>query len=391
MGHGSSNKPLRYGMVGGGSGAFIGGVHRKAAALDSQAVLTAGAFSSTPEKSLASAKELGLAAERSYGTYAEMFEKEAARAEGDRIDFVTIVTPNDSHYPIAKAALEAGFHVVLDKPSTHTSGQSAELSALARSKGLVCCVTYNYTGNAMVRQAAQMVSEGQIGKVRKVFVEYHQGWLATKLEDSGLKQAAWRTDPARAGLGGALGDIGSHAENLVSFVTGLQIESLCADLTSFVPGRQLDDDGTVLLRFQGGAKGVLTCSQVCCGCDNSLTIRVYGETGGLQWHQETPEVLKVSDVDGASREIVRGGAGVGGRALAATRTPSGHPEGYLEAFGNIYLGAIEAIRAADGGQVDGVLGGEIPTIDDGQRGVRFIELCVQSSKSDSAWVAWTNA
>ncbi|MFT5422347.1 MAG: putative dehydrogenase [Phycisphaerales bacterium] len=390
MGHGSSNKPLKYGMVGGGTGAFIGGVHRKAAALDSQAVLIAGAFSSTPEKSLASAKELGLASDRSYGTYTEMFEREAARPEGDRIDFVSIVTPNDSHYPIAKAALEAGVHVVLDKPSTHTSAQSAELAELATGKGLVCCVTYNYTGNAMVRQAAQMVSEGQIGAIRKVFVEYHQGWLATKLEDSGLKQAAWRTDPARAGLGGALGDIGSHAENLVAFITGLQIESLCADLTSFVPGRLLDDDGTVLLRFRGGAKGVLTCSQVCCGCDNSLTIRVYGETGGLAWHQETPEVLKVSALDGSTREMVRGGAGVGGRALAATRTPAGHPEGYLEAFGNIYLGAIEAIRAKMGQAVDGVLAGEIPTIQDGQRGVRFIELCVQSANSGANWVDWSD-
>lgn len=384
MGH-----ALKYGMVGGGKGSFIGEVHRKAAAIDRKAELVAGAFSSDPDRAKASGMELGLADDRCYGSWQEMLEKEAARPEGDRIDFVSIVTPNDTHYPVAKGCLEAGFHVVLDKPATHTSAQSDELIALAESKGLLCCVTYNYTGNAMARQAAETVASGALGTIRKVFVEYHQGWLATPLEESGMKQAAWRTDPKKAGLGGALGDIGSHAENLVHFVTGLEIEQLACDLTAFVPGRALDDDGSVLLRFNGGAKGVMTFSQVCVGRANSLSLRIYGEKGGLEWAQETPETLVFHNVDGTTKELCRGGDGVGTRAQAATRTPAGHPEGYLEAFANIYLGAIETIRAKRGESVDGALAKEIPTIADGRRGVRFIELCVESSKAGALWVEWS--
>ncbi|MEX0875849.1 MAG: Gfo/Idh/MocA family oxidoreductase, partial [Phycisphaerales bacterium] len=284
------SKRMTYAMVGGGIGAFIGEVHRRAISLDDRAVLVAGALSSTPEKSAQSAEQLGLDPDRSYGTYQELFECESQR--DDRVDFVSIVTPNDTHYPIAKMALEHGFHVVLDKPATHTSEQARELALLARSKGLLCFVTYNYTGYAMMRQAAAMVREGQLGTIRKVFVEYHQGWLASDLESSGQKQASWRTDPKRAGLGGALGDIGTHAENLAAFVSGLEIESVHAELSAFVPGRALDDDASVLIRYEGGAKGVLTASQICIGEGNGLTLRIYGDQGGLRWRQETPDELR---------------------------------------------------------------------------------------------------
>lgn len=382
--------PLRYAMVGGGTGSFIGAVHRKAAALDGQAVLVAGALSSTPERSMQSAREIGLPEDRAYPSWQALLDAESKRRVGDRPDFISIVTPNDTHHPIAKGALEAGFHVVLDKPATHTSAQAAELARLADANHLLCCVTYNYTGNAMVRQAAAMIADGTIGSVRRVLVEYHQGWLATALEQTGMKQAAWRTDPARAGLGGALGDIGTHAENLLGFITGLKIESLCSDLTSFVPGRRLDDDVSVLLRLEGGAKGTLTCSQVCVGEDNNLSIRVYGDKGGLTWRQQTPERLIHAPLDGAPRTLVRGGPGLSERATHATRLPAGHPEGYLEAFANIYLGAIDAIRARRDGAEPSGLGAEIPTMREARRSVRFIELCVESATKGAPWIEWTD-
>lgn len=381
--------PLKYAMVGGGSGSFIGAVHRKAAALDGRAELVAGALSSTPERSLASAREIGLEETRAYASWQEMLERESARPEGERPDFVSVVTPNDTHYPIAKAALEAGLHVVCDKPFTHTVEQAAELRDLAASKNLVCCVTYNYSGYPMVREASELVRTGALGPIRKVHVEYHQGWLATKLEDTGMKQASWRTDPKRAGLGGALGDIGTHAEQLVRFVTDLEIDTLYADCTSFVDGRALDDDASVLLRFaeRDGvrAKGVMTVSQVCTGEGNPLTLRVYGERGGLRWKQETPETLTLLSVDSDPRTLSRGNDTLSDRAQRATRLPGGHPEGFIEAFANIYLGAIEAIELAKAGQPvpQASLAADIPQAQDGLEGVRFVERCVSS---DGAWV-----
>lgn len=378
---------LPYAMIGGGTGSFIGAVHRKAAALDGRLRLAAGAFSSTPERSRASAAEIGIAPDRAYGTWQQLIEAEAARTGPDRIAFVTIVTPNHLHFAPVKAALQAGLHVVCDKPFTVNVGQAEELAGLARDRGLVCAVTYNYSGYPMVRHASELVRTGMLGQVRKVFVEYHQGWLATPLEATGMKQAAWRTDPAQAGAGGSLGDIGTHAEQLVRFVTGLEIGSLCADLTAFVHGRQLDDDAAVLLRFNDSlAKGVLTCSQVCIGEGNNLSLRVYGETGALTWRQERPDELVLAALGGEPRLLTRGSEGLGKRAKAATRLPPGHPEGFLEAFANLYAGVAEAIEAKRAGREPGPLARELPTAHDGLAGVRFVEACTSSAAAGSAWV-----
>ena len=376
---------LTYAMIGGGIGAFIGEVHRRAISLDDRARLVAGALSSTPEKSKLSAEQLGLDPDRSYGSYEELFEQESKR--DDRVDFVSIVTPNDTHYMIAKMALEHGFHVVLDKPATHTSEQAQELAELARRHGLVCCVTYNYTGYPMVRQARAMIQSGELGNIRKVYAEYHQGWLANDLEASGQKQAAWRVDPKRAGLGGALGDIGTHAENLVGFVTGLEIESVYANLNSFVPGRLLDDDASVMMRFTNGAHGVLTASQVCIGEGNGLTLRIHGDKGSIWWRQETPDELRVAMLDENPVTYTRGGPGLHEVASISARIPQGHPEGYLEAFGNIYRGAIDAIIAKREGVDPSRMAQLIPSIEDGERGVRFVERCVESAKKN-AQVDW---
>lgn len=376
---------LTYAMIGGGIGAFIGEVHRRAISLDDRARLVAGALSSTPEKSKLSAEQLGLDPDRSYGSYEELFEQESKR--DDRVDFVSIVTPNDTHYMIAMMALEHGFHVVLDKPATHTSEQAQELAELARRHGLVCCVTYNYTGYPMVRQARAMIQSGELGNIRKVYAEYHQGWLANDLEASGQKQAAWRVDPKRAGLGGALGDIGTHAENLVGFVTGLEIESVYANLNSFVPGRLLDDDASVMMRFTNGAHGVLTASQVCIGEGNGLTLRIHGDKGSIWWRQETPDELRVAMLDENLVTYTRGGPGLHEDASISARIPQGHPEGYLEAFGNIYQGAIDAIIAKREGVDPSRMAQLIPSIEDGERGVRFVERCVESAKKN-AQVDW---
>jgi predicted dehydrogenase len=376
---------LTYAMIGGGIGAFIGEVHRRAISLDNRATLVAGALSSTPEKSKQSAEQLGLDPDRGYGSYAELFERESVR--NDRADFVSIVTPNDTHFPIAKLALEHGFHVVLDKPATHTSEQALELADLASEKGLVCCVTYNYTGYPIIRQARAMIEAGELGEIRKVYAEYHQGWLASNLEESGQKQAAWRVDPARAGLGGALGDIGTHAENLVAFVTGLEIETLRADLNAFVPGRALDDDASVMMRFTNGAHGVLTASQICIGEGNGLTLRVHGDKGSLWWNQETPDVLRVALLDENPVTYSRGGPGLSDDAAISSRIPQGHPEGYLEAFGNIYKGAIDAIISSRDGSGPSRLAQLTPTIHDGIRGVKFVERCVESANKN-AQVNW---
>ncbi len=371
---------LTYAMIGGGIGAFIGEVHRRAISLDDRARLVAGALSSTPEKSKLSAEQLGLDPDRSYGSYEELIEQESKR--DDRVDFVSIVTPNDTHYPIAKMALEHGFHVVLDKPATHTSEQAQELADLAERQGLVCCVTYNYTGYPMVRQARAMIEMGELGNIRKVYAEYHQGWLANDLEASGQKQAAWRVDPKRAGLGGALGDIGTHAENLVGFITGLEIESVYANLISFVSGRLLDDDASVMMRFTNGAHGVLTASQVCIGVGNGLTLRIHGDKGSIWWRQESPDELRVAMLDENPVTYTRGGPGLHEDASISARIPQGHPEGYLEAFGNIYRGAIDAIIAKRDGVDPSRMAQLIPSIEDGERGVRFVERCVESANKN---------
>jgi len=377
---------LKIGMVGGGQGAFIGAVHRRAATLDGEAVLVAGALSSTPDKARASGKALGLADARNYGTWQEMIKGEGALAPDQRIGLVSIVTPNDTHFAIAKAFAAAGFNVVVDKPMVHSSEQARDLIRVVEETGVVFAVTYNYTGYPMVQLAAEMVRLGEIGDVRKVIVEYLQGWLAARLESTGQKQADWRTDPARAGLGGALGDIGSHAENLVSTITGLQIAGLCADLTTFVAGRRLDDDAAILLRFNNGARGMLSASQVCIGEENNLTIRVYGDKGSLAWRQEVPNQLRVTLAGGSTRLITRGGPEAGPVAAASTRLPAGHPEGFHEAFANIYRGVFQAIHAKRTGATAPTVPLPFPTVHDGARGVRFIEKAVESSRGGGVWI-----
>jgi predicted dehydrogenase len=387
-----ANRVLRMGMVGGGQGAFIGGVHRMAARLDNSVEFVAGALSSTSERSKESGRALGLDAGRIYGTWEEMVAGEKARPRDDRVDFVSIVAPNDCHYPCAKGFVEAGFNVVLDKPMVHTSTQARELIALVRKTGVIFAVTYNYSGYPMVKQAREMVHAGEFGVIRKVIVEYNQGWLATKLEDTGQKQADWRTDPTRSGVGGAIGDIGSHAEQLVHYVTGLHLESICADLTTFVPDRRLDDDANLLLRFaprngdEPGARGVLTASQVCIGRENDLRLRVYGDRGGLEWRQEEPNTLTVHALGEPDRIFRRGNDNLAPEAAAATRLPPGHPEAFIEAFANIYRGVCSAIRHKQAGKAGG---GEAyldyPTVLDGARGVHFIEKAVKSAASDQKW------
>ena len=374
-------------MVGGGRGAFIGAVHRIAAALDQQVELVCGAFSSDPEKSRASGADLYLPANRCYGSYAEMITSEAALPAEQRMDFVAIVTPNHMHFPPAKLALENGFHVLSDKPATFDLAEAKELAAIVKRTGLLYGLTHNYTGYPLVKQAREMVATGQLGKIRKVVVEYPQGWLSTRLEASGQKQAAWRTDPKRSGAAGSMGDIGTHAENLAEYISGLHISELAADLTSFVKGRKLDDDGNVLLRFKGGAKGVLHCSQISVGEENNLNIRVYGELGGLEWHQREPNTMLVKWPDQPMQVYRTANGYLGNAAKAAGRTPPAHPEGYLEAFANIYKNFANAIRARleqrKLAKDDPAL--DFPKIADGVRGMAFIEAVVKSSRKNAAW------
>jgi predicted dehydrogenase len=376
---------LRMGMVGGGRDAFIGAVHRKACALDGQIDFVAGALSSNPDKALASGRDLGLSPDRNYPSWGAMLNAELKRpVDGPdaRIDFVSIVTPNDTHFSIAKEFAAAGFHVVCDKPLVHSTVQARELIDAVKKSGVVFAVTYNYSGYPMVKQARHMVREGQLGEIRKVIVEYNQGWLAAALEKTGQKQAGWRTDPGRSGAGGAIGDIGSHAEQLVSYVTGLELEAICADLTSFVPGRRLDDDANLLLRFTNGARGILTASQVEIGHENDLRIRIWGDRAGLEWHQESPNDLWYKP-DGQPVQLLRRGNGyLCDAAKKNTRLPAGHPEAFLEAFANVYLGAAKAIRASGGVSGEDF---DFPTVYDGARGVHFIEKTVESSKSDRKW------
>jgi predicted dehydrogenase len=380
------DRKVRMGMVGGGRDAFIGAVHRRAAMLDGDVELVAGCFSSTAEKSKLSAKDLFVPESRAYGTWPEMVEHESALPESERIDFVSIVTPNHMHYPIAKGFVEAGFNVVLDKPMVHTSAQANDLIRAVQKAGVVFAVTYNYTGYPLVKQARQLVKEGKLGEIRKVIVEYPQEWLSTKEEDTGQKQAAWRTDPTRSGIGGCIGDIGSHAENLASTITGLEIAEICADLTTFVPGRLLDDDANVLLRFTNGAKGILTASQVSIGQENNIKIRVWGTKGALEWHQEHPNYLAYWASGEPMQVMSRGNDYLGEAAERATRLPTGHPEAFIEAFGNVYLNATDTMRAKILGVEPTELERDYPTVYDGARGVRFIEKVVESSNSDQKWL-----
>jgi predicted dehydrogenase len=378
-------RKLRYAMVGGGQGAFIGAVHRKAMALDDQFELVAGALSSTPERARASGRELGLADGRNHADWQALLADELKRDPAERIDLVSIVTPNHLHFPVAQAFVDAGFHVVCDKPLVHSAAQADALVQAVRARGTVFGVTYNYSGYPMVRQAREMVRAGELGEIRKVVIEYNQGWLSTLLEAEGNKQAAWRNDPARSGGAGALGDIGTHAENLVATVTGLEIEALCADIGALVPGRTLDDDANMLLRFAGGARGVLVASQVNAGIENGLRLRVSGTRGSLEWWQEEPNRLMHFPIDAPARVLTRGSPWLHPAALRAGRIPPGHPEGFIEAFANVYLGVAAAIRAHARGERPDPLEAHHPTVEDGARGVRFIEAVLASARGTQKW------
>jgi predicted dehydrogenase len=374
---------IRLGMVGGGEGAFIGAVHRVAARLDDHYAFVAGALSSTPEKAKRSGEALGLDPARIYGDFRTMARKEAKRKDG--IEAVAIVTPNHLHAAAAEAFLKAGIHVICDKPLTTTLKDALKLKALAEASGRVFCVTHNYTGYPMVRHAREMVQAGELGAIRVVQVEYAQDWLTTKLEDTGQKQAGWRTDPKRSGAGGCIGDIGTHAYNLADYVTGLPVTELCAELTSFVPGRALDDNAQVMLRYANGARGLLWSSQVAPGNENGLRIRIYGEKGGLAWSQEHPNQLHWSPLGEATRVIARATGAANAAAARVTRIPAGHPEGYLEGFATIYAEAAHAIRGARvGAKPDAAV--HFPTIEDGVKGVAFIEATVRSSRAGGRWV-----
>ena len=380
--------PIRYGMVGGGQGAFIGGVHRIAARMDGEFQLVAGALSSDPARAKASAAELGLDPERSYGTYQEMVKAEAKRKDG--IEAVAIVTPNHMHFGPAKAFLEAGIHVICDKPLTSTLADARKLAAIVEKTGKLFVLTHNYTGYPMIRQARDMIEKGLLGELRVVQSEYPQDWLTTNIEASGQKQASWRVDPKQSGVGGSTGDIGTHAYNLARFVSGLELDSLAADLNSFVPGRALDDNANILLRFKAKgngrpAKGMIWASQVAPGHENGLKLRVYGSKGGLEWTQADPNYLWYTPYGQPKQLITRAGAGAGPAAARVSRVPSGHPEGYLEGFANIYQEAARAIRAVrrkGGKQPKDVI---FPTVQDGVEGVAFVEACVRSSNKNGAW------
>jgi predicted dehydrogenase len=372
---------LRLGMVGGGPGAFIGAVHRIAARLDDRYELLAAALSSDREKSLAGAKELNIP--RAYGSFQEMVSAESKLPDG--IEVVSIVTPNHMHHAPAKAFLEAGIDVICDKPLTTSLEDALDLAMTVKRTGLVFGLTHNYTGHPLVRQAREMVAAGELGPIRLVQVEYVQDWLSTPLEKTGQKQAAWRTDPVRSGPGGSLGDIGTHAYNLACFVTGLTCEKVAADVSTFVPGRRLDDNVHMMLRFSGGAKGSLWATQVAPGNENNLRLRVYGEKAGMEWQQENPNELSFTPLGQPKQTIRRGSAGTGRAAAHATRIPSGHPEGYLEAFAQLYADLAEQIVSRREKRAPNPLSLLVPSVEDGVEGVRFIQAALESSRNASAW------
>jgi predicted dehydrogenase len=374
-------------MVGGGQNAFIGAVHRMAANLDGQIELVAGAFSATPKNSRATGEQLFLNPARVYGSYEEMARREAALPADERIDFVAIVTPNYLHAPVATTFLKHGFHIVCDKPLTLTLKEAKALRESVRRSGKVFALTHNYTGYPMVKEAREHVRRGELGKILKVVAEYPQGWLLDKIEAQGQKQASWRTDPKRAGASGCLGDIGTHAENLGRYITGLEIQELCAEFTTFVPGRRLEDDANLLIRYRGGAKGILHASQISCGEENNLNVRVYGTKGSLAWQQEHPNELKLQLKGEPARTLRRGNGYVTDVAKKFTRLPFGHPEAFIEAFANVYLEAIAAIRD----RINGKRGKyDFPTIDDGVYGMAFLETAVKSARSNAKWTRFVN-
>ena len=380
------NRKLRMGMIGGGPGAFIGAVHRIAANMDGAIELVCGAFSSDPEKSKQAGEMLGLDPARVYGSYREMIRAEAALPASERMDFVSIVTPNHVHFEPAKLAMENGFHVVLDKPATFNLAEAKELESIVAATGKYFCLTHTYTGYPMVKEARQQLMSGKFGAIRKVYVEYPQGWLSANLEESGQKQAAWRTDPTKSGIAGAMGDIGTHAFNLAEYVTGLEVKKICADVNTVVPGRKLDDDGAALLNFSNGASGVLFATQVAAGEENNVKIRVYGEKGGIEWKQEDCNTLLVKWLDKPT-EIWRAGTGyLSSFAQHNSRTPAGHPEGYLEAFANHYRNFALAVIASMKGEVPQPEWLDFPGIRDGVRGMLFIEKVIESGRSEEKWV-----
>jgi predicted dehydrogenase len=377
-------RKIRLGMVGGGQGAFIGAVHRIAAAIDGEMELVCGAFSSTPQKSKASGIALMVDPDRCYGSFEEMILQEKKRTDG--MDAVAIVTPNHMHFAPAKMALQNGFHVICDKPVCFNLTEAKQLKTIIEKTKLCFALTHNYTGYPMVKEARHLIKKGAIGNIRKIIVEYPQGWLSFAAERSGTnKQAEWRTDPKRSGIAGAVGDIGTHAENLAEYITGLKITQLCADTTTYVTGRLLDDDANMLLRFNNGAKGILHCSQICNGDQNGLNIRVYGEKGALQWRQETPQYLHHKTIEGHS--IYQPGVGkLSDAANYNSRIPFGHPEGYLEAFANIYRNFARTVRKSIDGKKPTAMELDFPTIDDGIRGLQFVAAAIKSGKANAKWV-----
>lgn len=378
-------RKIRMGMIGGGEGAFIGAVHRMAARLDGKIELVCGAFSSNAKRSKKTGKDLHLDPSRVYKNYKELFKKEALLPEDQRIDFVSIVTPNHLHFEPALLALKAGFHVVCDKPVTFNLKEAKVLEKLALKHKRIFAITHNYTGYPMVKEAKAMIATKKIGKIKRVVVEYPQGWLATRLETTGQKQATWRTDPKKSGIAGCMGDIGTHAENLLAYVSGLKITSLCADLNTQVKGRKLDDDGAILLQLEQGAKGLLFATQIAVGEENNLRFRIYGAKGSLDWSQQEPNSLIARWADRPT-QIIRTGVGkLHSNTQNATRLPAGHPEGFIEAFANIYSNVAETISALNANKKPKSMYLDFPTISDGVRGMRFIEKVVQSSKSKSKW------
>ncbi|NLH42132.1 MAG: Gfo/Idh/MocA family oxidoreductase [Planctomycetes bacterium] len=382
------DRKLRMGLIGGGPGAFIGEVHRKASRLDGEIELVAGAFDIDPVKSKEMGKNLALNPKRVYSDYKEMIKAESALPVGDRVDFVAVTTPNNWHFPIARDFLLAGFHVMCEKPMTLTSDEGKELQKIVKEKKLVFGLMHNYTGYPMAKLARDMVKKGDLGKIRKIVVQYPQGWLATALEKTGQMQASWRTDPKQSGAGGCVGDIGTHAANLAEYISGLKITHICAELTSFVPGRPLDDDCNCLLKFDNGAKGVLHATQIGIGEENNLAIWVHGEKASLEWHQEHPNYLYVREIDKPEQVWKRGNGYVGAYSAAAgrgTRIPSGHPEAFIEAFANNYMNFAETVKCAIAGETPSELALDFPSVEAGVRGLLFIETVVASSKSDKKW------
>jgi len=378
-------KRLRMGMVGGSLEAFIGEVHRKAAALDSKFDLVCGAFSSNPDKSKSTGAALGLDSSRVYGSFHEMFEEESQLPEDQKMEVVSIVTPNHVHFEPAKLALENGFHVIIDKPLSFSLDEALELKKVVDKSGYVLALTHTYTGYPMIKEAKDQVASGKLGAIRKVYVEYPQGWLSTSLEHEGNKQASWRTDPEKSGQGGATGDIGTHAANLAEYVSGLEISKICADVNIKVEGRKLDDDSSALLKFNNGASGVLMATQVAAGEENDLKLRVYGDKAGIEWTHTNPNTLLFKPLDGPA-QIFRAGTGyLSESATKNTRLPAGHPEGYIEAFANIYIAFHDAVRDHQAGKLKPIKTYDFPDVNDGVRGMVFVVKMLESNQSTSKW------